>query len=78
MNNTSAANVSQTNDQSSSKDATSKTEGIVSFSALILTSVLTVAGNTYIGRLSIKHCQREHTALLFLYCGSLLSLFLRY
>ena len=46
MNNTSAANVSQTNDQSSSKDATSKTEGIVSFSALILTSVLTVAGNT--------------------------------
>ena len=45
MNNTSAANVSQTNDQSSSKDATSKTEGIVFFSAFILTSVLTVAGN---------------------------------
>ena len=168
MNNTFAANVSQTNDQSSSKDATSKTEGIVFFSAFILTSVLTVAGNTltivlfamkrnirkkhfflavnlasadlllgavslpiyscyvgfnfgpwtltesfstlsgsifssrllilssrkphlflqpsypvrdsipYIGRLSIKHCQREHTAMLFLYCGSLLSLFLRY
>ena len=45
MNNTSAANVSRTNDHRLSENAPSKAEGIAWCTAFILTFVLTVAGN---------------------------------